>query len=127
MGGKINNRILLIVLLGLVAVLALTRLLTYKKSVRTLDTELVSIDTGAVTSMILYPKAEYGTELVFDRNGSGWTVSRDKRSANADPAAVRSSLAALVNMKTERLVARSKDKWSDYSVNDSLGTRVVIR
>lgn len=127
MSKKINNRILLIVLLGLVAVLVLTRLLTYKRSVRTLDTELVGIDTAAVTSMILYPKAEHGSKLVFDRNGTNWTVSKDERSASADASAVRRSLAALLNMKTERLVSRAKDKWSDYSVNDSLGTRVEIR
>ena len=33
----------------------------------------------------------------------------------------------LINLKADRLVARSEDKWADYSVNDSLGTRVLIK
>jgi hypothetical protein len=126
MSGKFNNRILLIVLLGLIGVLVVTRLVTSKKSVRTLDTELVRIDTSAITSMFLYPKAENGKEMAFERTGSRWTVSMDDLSGSADPSAIRNSLTELLNLKTERLVARSRDKWSDYYVDDSLGTRVVI-
>lgn len=127
MAGKINNRILLIVLLGLVTAFVVTRFLTHKKSLRTLDTELVRIDTSAITSMTLTPKAETEKKLVFDRDGSEWTVSRNERSATADPAVVRQSLSTLLNLQTERLVSRTKDKWSNYNVTDSLGIRVEIR
>ena len=59
MSRKINNKILLVVLLVLVVVLAVTKLITSKKSVRTLDTELVQIDTSAISVMYLYPDDVY--------------------------------------------------------------------
>ena len=32
----------------------------------------------------------------------------------------------LLAVKTERLVARTENKWGDFHVNDSLGTRVIV-
>jgi len=33
----------------------------------------------------------------------------------------------LLNLKTDRLVARSEDSWEEYHVNDSLGSRIIIK
>ena len=75
MSGKFNNRTLLFVFLGLAGLLVLTRVFTAKKAVRTLDTELVEIDTGRISNILLYPQADQGKELAFSRTGSGWTVT----------------------------------------------------
>ncbi len=127
MSGNINNRVLLIVLLGLAAVLVITRLLTSKKSERTLETELIDIDTSRISEIYLYPRAESGGELVFTRKDNNWMVSNKEISSPADKNAIENSLIALLDLKIERLVSRSRDKWGDYQVDDSLGTRVVIK
>ncbi len=126
MSGKINNRTLLIVFAGLIGILLITKLVTSEKSVRTLDTELIDIDTSRITSILLYPRSETGEEILFERSGSKWTVSSNGVSASADANSLIRSLSELVNLKTERLVARSKDKWGEFQVSDSLSTRLVI-
>jgi hypothetical protein len=127
MSGKFNNRNLLFVLLGLAGILVLTRVFTAKKAERTLETELVEIDTAKISSIHIFPQAEHGSELIFSRSGSGWVVAKDDLSAPADNYSLDNVLNELMNLKTDRLVARSEDKWPEFHVNDSLGTRVLIK
>jgi len=127
MSGRFNNRTLLIVFLSLAGILVLTRVFTAKKAEKTLDTDLVEIDTGRISSIYIYPQAEQGAELVFSREGVGWNVSNDKLSAPADKYSIGNTLNELLNLKADRLIARSKEKWAEFHVNDSLGTRVMIK
>jgi len=126
MSKKFNNRNLLIILVILAGVLVVGRLTKFKKSSRTLNTEIVSIDTSRVTSMNLFPTAEKGGELIFEKKDGKWTVTKDDLTVTADPAAIENALNELVNLKTDQLVARSKDKWNAYNVTDSLGSRLLI-
>ena len=127
MSGKFNNRTLLIVFLGLAGILVLTRVFTAKKAERTLDTDLVEIDTGRISTIYIYPQVEQGAELVFSRNGIAWIVSKDELSAPADKYSIGHALDELLNLKADRLVARSEEKWPEFHVNDSLGTRVLVK
>ena len=127
MSGKFNNRTLLIVFLGLAGILVLTRVFTAKKAERTLDVDLVEIDTGRISTIYIYPQAEQGAELVFSRSGFVWIVTKDDRSAPADRYSIDHALDELLNLKADRLVARSEDKWPEFHVNDSLGTRVLVK
>jgi hypothetical protein len=127
MSGKFNNRTLLIVFLGLAGILVLTRVFTAKKAERTLDADLVEIDTGRISNIYIYPQAEKGAELAFNRKGYAWTVSKDQLSAPADKSSIGHAMGELLNLKADRLVARSEDKWPEFHVNDSLGTRVLVK
>ena len=127
MSGKFNNRTLLIVFLGLAGILILTRVFTTKKAERTLHTDLVEIDTGRISSISIYPQAEQGAKLEFSRNGIAWIVSKDELSAPADKYNIDHALDELLNLKADRLVARSEEKWPEFHVNDSLGTRVLVK
>jgi hypothetical protein len=127
MSGKFNNRALLAVFLILAVIFVITRVFPGKKSERTLVTDIVQIDTGQVSSVLLYPAAEQGKQLEFIKNGASWTVQRDDLKAAADARSVTAMLTELHNLETEQLVARSPESWSEYHVNDSLGTRVIVK
>lgn len=127
MSGKFNNRTLLIVFLGLAGLLLLTRVFTAKKAERTLDANLVEIDTGKISSIYMYPQAEQGAEIVFSRKGINWIVTKDELSVPADRYSIGNTLDELLNLEADRLVARSAEKWGEYHVNDSLGTRIVVK
>jgi hypothetical protein len=127
MSGKFNNRLLLWIFLGLAAIFVVTRLTRVRKSERTLRTELAEIDTSQVSSLLLYPRAEQGKELEFKRNEGSWTVSGQGTTVPANRELVKSILAELKDLEIEQLVARSPDSWDAYQLNDSLGTRVVVR
>ena len=127
MSKKINNKALLIVFLALSGILVISKLITSRKSERTLDTEIVQIDTARITRMLLFPLAEDGKEIAFTKEGSDWTIKMDKVSSPADEVSIQRSLSELINLKTERLVARSEDRWGEFHVDDSLGTRLIIK
>jgi hypothetical protein len=126
MSGNFNNRTLLLVFVLLALIFVLTRVTSLKKADQSLITDYVEIDTSQVTLIRLYPFAESGNELIFSKSGASWRVTRGEINAAADAGAVERTLTALMNMKPEQLVSRSRERWSDYHVNDSLGTRIIV-
>jgi hypothetical protein len=127
MSGKFNNKTLLVVFIVLGLLFVITRFTSQKKSNRSLQTDIVQIDTSQVSSMLLYPVSEKGSELLFERKGPGWTVSDGAIVASADDRSVLGALVEIQNLKAEQLVARSEDKWEEYQVNDSLGSRIILK
>ncbi len=124
MSKKLNNKSLLIILAALGGVYLLSTLLGSKDTNSNFKSELLSIDTSAVTSILVYPKNDGLAEIKFTKNGNSWTVQKGAQSGNADPNAPTAMLGTLAKIKTQSRVAISKNKWTDYEVTDSLGTRV---
>jgi len=127
MAGKFNNKTLIIVLIVLVGLFLVTRAFKQKKSAGTLKAELVQIDTSHVNSILLYPSAEQGEEITFARTGDEWTVQKGELIVPADDYGINNMLTELLNLAPERLVANSSEKWGDFGVTDSLGTRVIMK
>jgi hypothetical protein len=127
MSGKFNNKILLTVVVVLAALFLVARYAGRGHKEKNLATDIVQIDTTQITSFTLYPRAEQGTALEFSRQGALWTVSREGVTAAADSRTVTAALAELKDLATEQLVARSPEQRAEYQVDDSLGSRIVIR
>lgn len=126
MSGKFNNRLLLLVLIALATIFVITRFTKVKNANQTLKTELVQMDTSQVSTIRLYPSSEKGTELLFNRNGSSWSVTRGEIEAIANVTSVKRILGELQNLKARQLVTRSIQDQAQYQVGDSLGSRIVI-
>jgi len=127
MRGKYNNRILGLAFLLLLAIFALSRLTRIRPGRATLMTDVVAIDTSQVNSFTLYPQAEEGQAVTFERTGNGWQVTHLDITVPAAGQAVRNLLAEISSLRADQLVSRDPAKWADFSVNDSLGSRIVIR
>ena len=127
MAKKFNNRILIIILVVLTCIFLITRMINQKRSSGTLKTDLVSIDSSLISAILLYPSAEHGEEITFTRSGNNWIVKKGDLSVEADPNSVQNMFNELIILSPERLVARGEDHWGDYGVNDSLGTRVIMK
>ena len=127
MAKKFNNKTLVIVLVVLVVLFLVTRAFRQKRSTGTLKTELVQMDTSRISSILLYPSAEQGEEITFTKTGNGWTVQKGGLVVTADDYGIKNMLTELQNLAPERLVANSSDKWGDFGVTDSLGTRVIMK
>ena len=121
---KINNKILLGILLVLLFVFLGKRFLGNSGERNFRDT-LVSIDTSEVNKIVIQPRASNGENINFTKTGTGWEVARASTKDEADINSVKNMLGNMTGMKPKRLVAKSEDKWSQYEVNDSLGTRVM--
>ena len=127
MASKFNNKILVVVLLVLIGLFFILRAVHEKRSSGNLKTDLIQIDSSLVNTILLYPSAEKGAEIAFTRTGNKWKVTKGEITANADERSINNMFSELVNLKTDRLATRNKDKWSDFGVTDSLGTRVIMK
>jgi hypothetical protein len=122
---KLNNKILIGVLVGLAVVFALSRIFRSSRLQSNLKTELLQVDTASVDKVLVFAVAEKGKELELAREGSKWTVKKDNRTANTEQGSVNGALATFVKLKPLRLVTKKKEKWNEYSVTDS-STRVKV-
>lgn len=121
-----NNTALLIVFLVLAGIFILTKIFPGDRSQKTLNTRLVEIDTSRITEIMISRGAGHDKEIRFEKQGEGWMVSNGEIKAKADPSGVKRLLGELVELKTDRLVARSSEAFADYHVDDSLGSRITI-
>jgi len=121
-----DNKKLALILATLVVLLVFVRWIKSDKDVRNFSAELFVLDTTQVHAIKLYPKAEDQEEILFTRNAGHWTVSNDGISSHIPADRVQSLLRSVQDIRPERLAARSEDKWAQYQVNDSLGTRLIL-
>jgi hypothetical protein len=116
---KLNNKILIIVLVALVAIYGLSRMFRASSRESNLPKELVALDTAAITEIKIFTAKEFNKEIRLVKEGKNWTVKSDNKSANVEQGSVNSSVGQFVHLKPIRLVTKKKTKWKEYSVGDS--------
>ncbi|MEQ9376465.1 MAG: DUF4340 domain-containing protein [Imperialibacter sp.] len=107
----------------LIALYFVVQFTTDRGRSKSFRSELVQIDTAAVTKVQI--KAG-GEQLVMEKEAGKWKVNTatDKKVA-ATSSSVKGALNSLMSVKPSRLVAKDDSKWKDYQV-DSAGTRVEV-
>jgi hypothetical protein len=121
---KLNNKILIIVLIALVGIFVLVRLFRAPALESNLKKELVAVDTSTVTLIKLWPKTD-GGEIQFVKEGKKWLLKKGEKSYNLEQGAASTMLGSLIKMIPQKMATRKKEKWSEYQVGDS-STRVQI-
>lgn len=119
-----NNKILLFILVGLLAIYGLSRLFSGDKTT-TFKAELIQVDTAAVSSITIDPRGEEPPFTLKKEEGQ-WIATRDALSIRAAENAVQSLLSNLSLIKTKHIAAKSADKWAEYQVADTSGTRIQV-
>ncbi len=96
------------------------------KNERTFKNNLVNIDTSAVTSVLLYPKAEHHSEIKLYKTGNSWKLDlKSGKTVSVPKEKMKSFFKQLLSIKPNRLAAREKSKWHEYEV-DTTGTRIQV-
>ena len=122
-----NNRTLLVIFLLLLGVYGATKLFSRKgSSDRSFKTELIQIDTANVTSIVLQPKTDDFAEIILKKEGTQWLATQGNVTTKATSNAILSLLRTLTLIKTERVAAKSKEKWNEYEVAEGQGSRVKV-
>ncbi|OQX82027.1 MAG: hypothetical protein B6D64_01180 [Bacteroidetes bacterium 4484_276] len=122
---KLNIKTLVIILVVLAAVILIIDMMGDKE--RSFRSEIIEVDTANITAVnITIPPGN--VEIILSRtSGSGdWSVLSEGSKYPADINVVRNILSQLNDLKAERVAATSKDKWDQYEVSDSTGTRVIL-
>ena len=93
---------------------------------KTFKTALVRIDSAGVSKIQIYPVKAGHAEITLLREGDDWSVTKEGRKAEADQGAVKNVIHELMRLKPQRLAGKGREKWDEYEVSDSLGTRVKV-
>ena len=126
MFNKNSNKTLWIVFAVLVVAVVLIFSTESTKKEKSFKTDIVDVDTSAVTSFSIFPKSAPGTEVKFLKDGDDWKViSPSGKTYSAAGFKIKGLLGELTRIKPKRIAARTKSKWSDFQV-DSAATRVVV-
>ncbi|MCD6354044.1 MAG: DUF4340 domain-containing protein, partial [Prolixibacteraceae bacterium] len=123
---KINNKILAGILAVLLIVVVLVEFIDARKGNRTFRKTLVEVNVPEVTKIEIYPKVANSEVIKLYKENDSWKVEMKGEKYNADPSMAGSLVSELNRMKPESVVATKKDKWAQYEVVDSLGTRVKL-
>ena len=118
-----NNRNLAIIFFVLLLIYIGIRVLSGNGD-RSFKEELISVDTAKITQILLYPGVENREEVKLDRSQGSWTVTKGDKTFQATEYPVESILRTFAGLKTKRIAAKSPDRWVDYEVTDTSGTRV---
>lgn len=123
---KLNNKILIIVLIVLIAAFVLTKLFRSPALEANLDADVLKLDTAVITEIKVYPLSDQRKEIKLTRNGNTWKTSQEKITSGIDSHTLSTLLRSLASLKPSRIVTHKQDKWNEYSVGDTTGIQVKI-
>ena len=84
------------------------------------------MDTAKVTAIQVYPKNGNHEEISLKKENNFWAVSKGNVTTKANANAVNSILKNLVLIKTKRVAAKSPEKWVNYEVEETSGSRIKV-
>lgn len=124
MSKRFDNKKLLVLLGGLIALLIFTLIVKIPKEKATIKSKIVEIDTAAVSKILLYPRVSNGKAVEFDKNSNKWTVQQEGIVAVTREGTIQDIFNEMLNLKPQSLASVSNSKWKDFELTDSLATRV---
>jgi hypothetical protein len=118
-----KNRTLLIVFVGLLVIYAGSKIFS-KKGQRSFDPVFLQVDTARIDRIVLTPKSAGGEDIVLTRVDSKWQVSKGDLTRTATGSSVEGLKNNLARIVAERIVSKDPDKFPDYEVDETSGSRV---
>lgn len=121
-----NNWKLIAVLAGLIAIFASIRIFLSPALESTLPSSLAEIDSSRVSEMVIMPARQQGTEIHLVRVGNRWNLQAGDRTGRVEQGGSATALSSLMRLKPQRIASKKKEKWNEFNVGDSTGTRVKV-
>ena len=90
-----------------------------------LPASLAKFDSAHVTELVIMPARTPGEEIHLVRAGN-WMLVSNGKTLRLDQGAGVNALRQLMGLKPERIVSKKKEKWDEFGVGDSTGTRVRV-
>ncbi len=123
---KVSTKIIAGIFVVLLAVVVLVEVIDSRNGNRTFKSDLLEVAVSDVTSIELYARAANHKLVKLFRENDAWKIEADGKTYNADAGACERLISALNDMKPKSVATTSKDRWEQFEVTDSLGTRVKL-
>lgn len=116
-----NNKLLIGLFLGLLAVWGISKFMSTGDS--TFSPEIIAVDSTAVDKIILHAKADDFQEAKIQKVGDKWQIIRGENVFTGFDEPIVRALSELTEVKTSQIVAKSPEKWGQYELEDEQATR----
>ena len=123
---KINIKLLAVIFVVLLVLAVLVEMIDMHKGNRTFKQELVKVNADEITAIEVDAKSAGGKPVTLKKENDVWQVEADGKTYRADQSAASSMISQLNEMKPKSLATTDKDRWEEFEVTDSLGTRVKL-
>ena len=124
MSKRFDNKKLVFLLGGLIALTLITFIVKIPKENATLKSRIFEVDTVEVSRVIIYPKTSAGAPFEFSRDNGTWTVKQGNITSPVVKEAIHNVFTEVQNIIPESLATIDKLKWEEFELTDSLATRV---
>lgn len=125
---KVNNKILILVLLLLMVVFVSTRVFRSPARESNLNNDIFKVDTSRIKEVKLYTEADQWKEIQLIKTGAKpWKVKRDTITSETESYPLNHLLNIITRLKPTRIVTRKKEKWKEYNVGDTAKVKVLIK
>lgn len=122
---KIDPWKLAVILLSLVLVFIAVRKFRSPRLESNLPAVLVELDTAKITEIVITPAKDRRQPVRLTRSG-GWKLMKDGQVLRLEQGSAANLLRVLTALKPERMASKRKEKWDEFQVGDSTGTRVEV-
>ncbi len=123
---KVNLKTLIILFVSLLLVVILVNLADRKKGDRSFKGNLIEYQADQISKILVSPKVMGGEKVEFMKENDQWFVTANQKKFRADQNLIRSMINGINGLTPESVVSGKKDRWKNYEVTDSLGTRVQL-
>lgn len=110
---------------GLVVIFVSLRVFRSPGLESNLPASLTEFDSAKVTELVIVPAKAKDEEIHIAHAGS-WKLVRDGKTMRLDQGAGVNAVRTLMGLKPERIVSKRKEKWEEFGVGDSTGTRIRV-
>lgn len=119
-----NNRTLLLIFLGGLAVFFGTKFLRKDHS-SSFDPVISAIDTARVDRINFISATPDHEGFELERSDSGWVAKKGNTRVEASSANIGAVLSQLADLNAERVVTKDAGRYAEYEITDSIATRVI--
>jgi len=127
MFNKLSTKTLIILFSVLLLIVVAFLLYDSQHGERSFRSEIISIDTSKVTSINIYPKQNNHKLVKIFKDGNYWKVNLDNnKTADVPHQKVENIFRELLNIKPLSVAALGKNKWKEFQVDDTSGTKIKI-
>ena len=123
---KVSIKTLGVVFVVLLVLVALVEFMDIRNGNRNFKKILIEVNADDINEIDLQPKAANGNIIKLVRENDVWQMESDGKKYNADQSVAGNLINELNELKPQSVVATGKDRWKQYEVTDSLGTRVKL-
>ena len=120
-----NNKLLLGLFALLLIVFGATKLFKQKPQ-RSFERDIIQLESEKIDKIIVRSKAIEELPFTLSKSGDNWAVSDGTVDAPALTSKVNTLLQSINDIRATRVVAKSKDRWADYEVEDENAQRIEL-